>query len=201
MGLCSGAYVAFQSAAQIQNPVLVESVLINPLTFFWREGMSLETSPSRQLMSIHYYIGAILEPRKWLKLFTGQSKIGMIGAIQIVLRKLGLLRLRTPVSQVLPLDDAQRVGPGHPLKNDLPADLDRIVGLQRTLAMFFATSDPGYSILTFHAKQKVKQLRRRNRLNVSFISNADHTFSTRSVRQTLGREISDYLCHRYRKLD
>src|SRR5262249_32294049 len=34
MGLCSGAYAAFQSAAQLSSPVLVESVLMNPLTFY-----------------------------------------------------------------------------------------------------------------------------------------------------------------------
>ena len=45
MGLCSGAYAAFQSAAQLTDPALIESILINPLTFFWRDGMSLEAGP------------------------------------------------------------------------------------------------------------------------------------------------------------
>ena len=201
MGLCSGAYVAFQSAAQIQTPALVESVLINPLTFFWREGMSLETSSTRQLASIHYYIGAALEPRRWLKLFTGQSTIGIVGTIKIVLRKLRLLRLTKPAARIDSNVGRRVVGPGHPLKEDLPGDLNRIVRLRRNLALFFATTDPGYSILTFHANRKVKQLRRSGKLNVSFISDADHTFSTRAARQTLGREILEYLCHRYRKLD
>ena len=48
MGLCSGAYAAFQSAAQFTDPELVECVLINPLTFFWRDGMSLEFAPDRK---------------------------------------------------------------------------------------------------------------------------------------------------------
>ena len=39
MGMCSGAYMAFHSAAQLGNPIVVESVLINPLTFYWKEGM------------------------------------------------------------------------------------------------------------------------------------------------------------------
>ena len=63
--------------------------------------------------------------------------------------------------------------------------------------MFFATTDPGYSILTFYAERKVKQLRRTDRLNVSFIADADHTFSTRAAKQTLSRVISDYLSQRY----
>ena len=141
LGLCSGAYAAFQSAAQIQTPVLVECVLINPLTFFWREGMSLETSLTRQLVAMHYYIGAALEPRKWLKLFQGKCKIGMLGAIKIVLRKLGLLRLRTPVARANSCDEAPRVGLGHPLNDDLSSDLHRVVNLRRNLAMFFSTTE------------------------------------------------------------
>ncbi len=199
LGLCSGAYAAFQSAAQIQNPVLVESVLINPLTFFWRAGMSLEVSPVKQLKSIHYYLGAALQPSKWLKLLSGRSKIGIVGAIRIVLRKWGLLRLSQPVARVASNDRSALVGPGHPQVEDVPGDLDQIIGAGRTLAMFFATTDPGYSILTFYARRKVKQLRQSGRLNVSFIADADHTFSTQAARQTLSREISDYLCRRYRR--
>src|ERR1044072_663827 len=51
LGLCSGAYAAFQAAAQFADSALVESVLINPLTFFWREGMSLEATPAQQQKS------------------------------------------------------------------------------------------------------------------------------------------------------
>ena len=198
MGLCSGAYAAFQSAAQIQNPVLVESVLINPLTFFWKDGMSLEASPVKQLLSNHYYSWAAMQPTKWLKLFSGQSKIGIVGAIKIVLRKLGVLRLPSNSARVPPNDCTDITRLGHPQAEDVPGDLDRIVNSKRTLAMFFATTDPGYSILTFYAKRKVKQLRQSGRLNVSFIPDADHTFSTRAARQTLGREVSDYLCQRYK---
>jgi pimeloyl-ACP methyl ester carboxylesterase len=199
MGLCSGAYVAFQAAAQIQNPVLVASVLINPLTFFWKIGMTVDDSPVAQLVSIHYYIGAALEPSKWLRLLTGRSQIGIAEAIKIVLRKVGLLRLLQPAARIHSNDRSTVVGPSHPHKEDLPGDLDRIVRKRRNLAMIFSTTDPGYSILTFHAKRKVKQLRRSGRLNVGFIAAANHTFSTRAAQQTLSREISDYLCRRYRQ--
>ena len=77
MGLCSGAYAAFQAAAQIQNSAVVESVLINPLTFFWKDGLTLDDSSVKQLVSSHYYAWAALRPMKWLKLLTGRSKIGL----------------------------------------------------------------------------------------------------------------------------
>jgi dienelactone hydrolase len=34
MGHCAGAYFAFQSAAQLTDPGLAESILINPITFY-----------------------------------------------------------------------------------------------------------------------------------------------------------------------
>ena len=271
MGLCSGAYAAFQSAAQLQNPVLVESILINPLTFFWKEGMSLDVSPVKQLVSIHYYIESALQPAKWLRLLRGQTKIGFVGAVKIVLRKLGVLRLAKPAARseanpcsshcqktisrnalvsgfsakpcasaqrlmsfstmpnrllknvgwtlrpsenqlesdgrgvhptvfqqaVSVVDPSQTASPSHPQEEDVPGDLDRIARSGRTLSLFFATTDPGFSILTHYAKRKVKQLRRTGQLNVSFIPDADHTFTMRAARQALSREISDHLNRRY----
>ncbi len=35
IGLCAGAYYAFQAAAQFREPGLAESLLINPLAFDW----------------------------------------------------------------------------------------------------------------------------------------------------------------------
>jgi alpha-beta hydrolase superfamily lysophospholipase len=49
MGLCSGAYAAFQSAVQFTNPALLECVMINPLTFYWQEGMTVDSAQSLQL--------------------------------------------------------------------------------------------------------------------------------------------------------
>ena len=83
----------------------------------------------------------------------------------------------------------------------MPADLDRIANSGRTLSLFFATTDPGFSILTHYAQRKVKQLRRTGQLSVSFIPDADHTFTMRAARQALSREITDHLCRRYRSAD
>ena len=197
MGLCSGAYAAFQSAAQISNPVLVESVLINPLTFFWKDGLTLDDSPVKHLVSSHYYAWAALRPEKWLKLLTGRSKTGIVGAIRMAWHRLRAVCLPKRAVRTNSNDTPPVMALGHPQREDVPGDLDRIVSRHRTLALFFATTDPGYGILRFHAGRKVKQLLRTGQLNVSFIPDADHTFSMRAARQTLSREISDYLCQRY----
>ena len=96
MGLCSGAYAAFQSAAQLANPVLVESVLINPLTYFWKDGMSLDHTQNGRLNAMHYYLNAVLDPKKWLRLLSGNSQLGIIGGVKMLVRRLlALSHVRT----------------------------------------------------------------------------------------------------------
>jgi alpha-beta hydrolase superfamily lysophospholipase len=191
-GLCSGAYNAFQSAVSLSEPALVESVLINPLTYFWRDGMMISESSDRQLLVQNYYFESALSPRKWLKLLSGKTKIGWRGAAGIVARRLGFVRRRSSSS---PIQD--RPPYSHPVRDDLAADLDEAMARGRDLAMFFAEGDPGYAILMGKAGRKAKQLQRQGRLHIEFLPNADHNFSRRTARQALIEALVGYLRRRY----
>ena len=192
MGLCSGAYFAFQSAAQFADRGLVECLLINPLTFFWREGMSLESAPTLELIREHYYLRSALQPRKWLKLLTGRSSIGIRGALKMVRQRLVALGApaehRKPPSP--PLLDST---PSHPLAEDLAGDLQRIANSGRFAAMFFSTTDPGYSILMAQAGRQARHMVRSGHLSVTFVEHADHTFSRFPARQKLIDLVSRHL--------
>jgi pimeloyl-ACP methyl ester carboxylesterase len=193
MGLCSGAYMAFHGAAQLANPILVESVLINPLTFYWREGMTLEAAPEAGLKIFHYYMRAALKPSKWLKFLSGTAKTGLCGAIRILANR---WRLRKdPTNQRPACGGDGKLG--HPVMEDLPADFERIVTAGRRVTCFFAKSDPGYSIMMFHARRKVNELCRTGKLKLFFIEDADHTFSRRVPRRTVVQKIADHLRQRY----
>ena len=197
MGLCSGAYAAFQSAAQIQNPALVESVLINPLTFFWKEGMTLENAASKQLMAFHYYLSVAIKPEKWLKLMSGHSKIGVLGAFRLVARRLRLLKKSAAANTSTTTDRRPGMDLSHPIREDVSGDLKRVVDAGRYLSMFFSKTDPGFSILNFHARRLANKLRAAGRLNIAFIDDSDHTFSIRAARADLIAAISEYLSQRY----
>jgi pimeloyl-ACP methyl ester carboxylesterase len=197
MGLCSGAYAAFQAAAQIRNPALTEAVLINPLTFYWKDGMSLDAAPSKQLVSYHYYAGEVLKPQKWLKLLSGRSKIGIAGAIRLVARRLKLLKISGTNNASAAMQLHPGSEPGHPKREDLSGDLKSIAASGRHLGMFFSTGDPGFSILNFHAQKAASAMQSTGRLKISFLADSDHTFSLRAARTDLANAISDYLCRRY----
>ena len=193
MGLCSGAYGAFQSAVCVPDPTIVESILINPLTFFWKDGMSLETAPVKQLVAQHHYLGSALQPKKWLKLLSGKSKIGLLGALRMVAQRLNLSGRTGRTSRTITSEPTAR-GLGHPLEDDLPADLRSIQAAGRTLTMIFAASDPGHSILLHKAKRQAEQMRKAGRLKVAFIKDADHTFSRRGARRVLIEMLVQHLC-------
>jgi pimeloyl-ACP methyl ester carboxylesterase len=195
LGLCSGAYAAFQSAVHLTSPALVESVVINPLAFYWREGMPLGVpggpSPLAQLAQMQYLHRAALDPRKWLDLLTGKTRLGITGIARLLVRH--WRRRFRPVGGSGP----QRFENGHPVREDLPADLDQAVRAGRRLAFFFGTRDPSHGILMFHAARKMRQLRRAGAVSVSLIDDADHTFTGRGPREALVRSVGDYLAGRY----
>lgn len=202
MGLCSGAYAAFQSAVQFTDSDLVESVLINPLTYYWREGMSIDDAPTSDLIREHYYLTSALQPDKWLKLLSGRSHIGIRGALRIAARRLGLAKRSRPQAAVNSCGPAVSTSsstacPSHPETENLTNDLKRVMAAGRHLSMFFSTSDPGYSILTSKAGRQTKRMLQRGRLSLKFLDESDHTFSRHAARQKLMDALSDHLRQRY----
>jgi pimeloyl-ACP methyl ester carboxylesterase len=194
MGLCSGAYASFQAAAQFDDVDLVEGIMINPLTYFWQDGMSLETAPTKELIREHYYLSSALQPAKWLKLLSGRSHIGVRGALRMVAQRLGLIKSRR-TSKVANV--TENTGPSHPTTQDLTGDLKCVVASGRQLSMFFSTTDPGYSILLGQARRQAKRMLRRQQLSVTFLDHADHTFSRHAARQRLIDSLCQHLQRRF----
>jgi pimeloyl-ACP methyl ester carboxylesterase len=184
IGLCSGAYDAFQAAVQFPTgavPEIAASFVINPLTFHWQEGMTVESAQSIKFQAFRESMASAGQPSKWFKLLTGRSKLGIKGALRVLLDRWHLTRQRQTANGTS--EDASEKG--HPKTNDLPGDLARIVKNKRTLAFFFARSDPGYDILTFYARRQVDEMTRAGQMRIHFIENADHTFSQKAAREGL----------------
>lgn len=196
LGLCSGAYAAFQAAVSLSDASLIESILLNPLTFYWRDGMTIKDSFDRRLVVQHYYLGSALQPAKWLKLLSGKTNIGWRGAARLLADKLQML-MPQPVANSPDQSGAQRPAHSHPLQDDLPADLAQAMEHGRHLAMFLADTDPGYAILTGKAGKLAKSLQKSGRLNVEFLTNSDHNFSRRSARRDLVDALTTHLQRRY----
>lgn len=197
-GLCSGAYAAFQSAAQLNDPSVVESILVNPLTFFWREGMTIDDDPARHLIRRHYYLSAIRDPGKWFRFLGGRSKTSFTTAARIVAQNVEMLLLPKRQCSSKKLRTTTPTSyPSHPAQRDVVADLRRVSALNRHLTMYFSESDPGYMILRHFAGREVARSQRSGSLEIRFFSQADHTFSRSQARMRLIESLVSHFQRRY----
>jgi dienelactone hydrolase len=172
VGLCSGAYHALKLA--VQGAPVQRVVAINPLTFFWHEGMLLDapTSAHQVASEMARYRADFFAWQRWSKLLKGQ----------VDLRRLGSLVWRR-VLQVsrAPLRDLARVL--HlPLREDLARELRQVAKAGIALHFVFSVGDPGEELLRTEAGALVGRLRRTGALVVRHVADADHTFTGAQAR-------------------
>lgn len=197
LGLCSGAYVAFQAAAQLPHPFIIESILINPLVFFWKEGMIINDTTIDQLVAWREYWNAIFKWSQWKMLFTGRTRTGFVGSLKRFAGHLTPRLQRLGRSAAASAKPEAQSGCGHPARKDLPGDLSRVAAAGRTLAMFVSDNDPGYFLLMYQARRKALQMMKQGSLQCHFIHQADHTFSTAQARETFYHSLTSHLHQRF----
>ena len=172
-GLCSGAHTAFHVGAAVDLPSLQAALLLNPLTFFWTPGMSLEIpSAHRTVRDAKYYAQSVRNPGKWLKLVKGQADLGYI--IKFVIQRTTSL-VRRFWSDSLELVGVRSSG-------RLASDLSRYGMRGRAVDFVFSRDDPGFELLNSGGRWVAGRLRRRGLSTVQFIEGADHTFSRKAWR-------------------
>lgn len=186
MGVCSGAYASFQSAVHMQEDAIYEIMPINPLTFYWKEGMSLDVAPSEYYFSWDGYQQAVWKKDKWKKLLSGEKNIGEVLSTLTV-----ILRLKT-AALLKPLINRLKWAVGVRNIEDLAWDLEIIAKRGIKINFIFADTDPGVKLLKEGAGKTVDKLRERGSLGISFIPKANHNFSSHRGRTQLLKKINDY---------
>lgn len=196
LGLCSGAYAAFQSAVQLPHPALLEAMLLNPLTFYWKDGMSIDDAPLDPLRVWHFYSSRIFNLTSWYRLLGGKTTLGITGVLRQLAGKVlgayGTVKRAPKAVEPTPTEIY-----GHPKENNLSADLARLATAGRKLSMFVAESDPGHFLLMKLARRRATQMIREGQLSCFTISEADHIFSTDTSRRNLATVLVQYLNKRF----
>ncbi len=177
-GICSGAHTAFHSNLELAHESLRGALVVNPLTFQWKEGLSLQMPPAYQtIRDARHYTEAARDPQKWLKLIRGQADVGYI--FRFMVRRAGAL-VAGGTRDVL---ERLSLKPLDPLARHVLA----CRGSGRRLDFVFSRSDPGYGILMSRARKTVRSLTRTGEVSVRFVEQSDHTFSRREWREELAR--------------
>jgi hypothetical protein len=152
-------------------------VMMNPLTFFWKDGMSLDAPlpEERVIAETQRYQKTALQVDSWLKLLRGE--VNVLRILRIVAR-----RTHSRIAHFC-RDVARRLY--MPLQDDLGRELETLAQRQTRMLFVFAADDPGIELLRAQAGSTVKRLRRRGQLRIEVISEADHTFTARRARGLL----------------
>jgi len=183
LGLCSGAYHAFKAA--VGGAPLQAVVMINPLTFFWKEGMSLDAPLTDQevISEAHRYRETAFRLHSWRKLMRGEVDVGKVA--QIMIRRTGawLNRHWRDLARDL----------GVPLTDDLGHELEAVAERGTAMLFVFATNDPGLQLLRTQGGSRVRKLRARGQLAIQLINGADHIFTAVSARERLITVLSEAL--------
>lgn len=194
MGLCSGAYASFHAGIDISTEPVTECVLINPLTFYWKEGMSLAIPSEAHYRQWNDYMVSVRRLDKWLKLLRGGVSIAEIVSTLIERVEILVSVKWKALQKKFQAKPAEKTS-----QRDLGEDLNKIAQAGRQISFVFSERDPGHDLLMTNAKGTVNKLMKQNRLTIQFISNADHTFSKNSARGVVMDRLTRLLAGRYIK--
>src|SRR5207247_1725493 len=125
-GLCSGAHTAFHAGLTLENERLRELILINPLTFYWEEGMSLATT--RNFEDAAAYKRSMRDPGRWLKLLRGEVNMERLAEVIAAQVKTKLKSQREALAEWLLPGKGPR----------LSGDLKKLLAMKRPVAFFIA---------------------------------------------------------------
>lgn len=175
VGLCAGAYHGLRAAFSGAGVRTV--VAINPLTFYWEPGQTLEAAPRPHevISEAARYRSIVFTLEPWLKLLRGEAHVRRM--VQLLVRGATrhLVRWGRDWGRAL----------GVPLHQDLGRELAQATERGVRFFFIFADGEPGESLLKDQAGAVVRKLGRQGALDLQEVPRADHVFLNQKPRQRL----------------
>jgi alpha-beta hydrolase superfamily lysophospholipase len=181
LGLCSGAHTVFHAGLELAGDPIEEIVMVNPMQFYWVEGMSLDTS--RKFEDMVQYKRSMRDARRWVKLLRGDVNFRRLAEVLASQARTQARAWADAFTEALWPSRAPR----------LSRDLHRIFGTGRRIALFVSEGDPGRDILLAGARLTATRAMRDGRIRLQMIPEADHTFSQWKPRRDLLARLCSHL--------
>ncbi|HEY2780405.1 MAG TPA: alpha/beta fold hydrolase [Steroidobacteraceae bacterium] len=171
-GLCAGAYHALRSA--ISGLHVNTVLLVNPLTFYWKQGSKLSDVQDAEVLAIPgIYAEKVLSFKSWRKVISG--RINLWRVLMIFLRR----AMMTAGSTVRDMSRLLKIK----LPQDLGWELQSLAERGVRVVFLFARGDVGRDLLRVQGGSAVRSIGDRCRVHV--IDGADHIFSQGAARKEL----------------
>ena len=173
LGLCSGAHAVYHLGLEPGELAVEEVVMINPMQFYWVEGMSLDTS--RRFEDMVQYRKSMRDPRRWVKLLRGDVNFARMAEVLAGQAHTHARAWLDALAEALLSHGGPR----------LARDLKRLFAMRRRLTMFVSEGDPGRDVLLAGARLTAARALRDGRIRLQMVPHADHTFSQWKTRRDL----------------
>lgn len=166
MGICSGAYVAFQTA--IVDPRVTGQVLMNPRLLEWKDekdGNHWQGAMQTYYKSTHFYRRALLQPEVYRRIWRGEVDVTGIAR-----------RFKAVIEARLKRTFSGMTRPGA-LKEDVLAKAKRLSARGTDTLMIIAEEDDGRDYVEFHFGVKGSRMSNHSNFTMLLVQDSDHTFS------------------------
>ncbi|MBK0392181.1 alpha/beta fold hydrolase [Ramlibacter algicola] len=181
LGICSGSYLAFQTALVDERADGV--VLMNSRLLEWtpgKPGDTWQSSMQQYAKSSDYYRRALFTAEAWRKLLRGQVDVRLIATRMLSLATARLAR-------------ALSFG-GH--EESLLRKMRRLCARGTDVLMLVSEADDGRDYVEFHFGPSGRRMRAHPNFRMAYVPDADHTFSRPGNREHVARELLRHLAQR-----
>ncbi len=188
VGLCSGAYVAYHTA--IGDPRVSGVVMINPLTFHWNEGDSLEIRIRNSFKSTTQYKKTLFRVETWQRIAKGEVVVAAIaGELARRTQRRTLREVKSLVAR-LTGDIAEAT--------DIEKGFRQLCARGTRCLLVFGAEDGGIDLIEEHLGRDAAEMRRVPGFQMQILDGPDHTFTPLSSQDRLLDLIGAHLLGHHR---
>lgn len=164
VGLCSGAYAAYQTARA--DARVAGLVLLNPRRLDWPEGETLEQALWRSYKPVGYYLRALAHPATYQRLLRRQVDLRRVLDRLVTIAREHLARWTSRLLRRSPPD------------TDVLGGVRALIGRGTDLLLVVAEGDYGLEYLEHHFGVDGGKLRGEPGFQMRKVAGADHTLSS-----------------------
>jgi alpha-beta hydrolase superfamily lysophospholipase len=165
-GACSGAYLAFHSAAR--DPRIAGLVLVNIQRFVWRKGETVAEAIASAYPLASSYVSKVWEGRAWRRVLSGERKLGPM--VREFARR-AMARMRA----LAPSEETQRAR----------AMMAQLQARGVRVELFFSADDPGLGDLALHFGTGGRRLAGDPSIVMTLVPGSDHDLTPPEAREAL----------------
>ncbi len=184
-GICLGAYATFQLALRNLSKkglTIKGGMLINPLTFYWKQGTPLTSLPSHVHSYWSQYRQSLLQKEAWKKVVASPAILKRV--LSMAIKRMGMITKAKWESFIHYM--------GYQ-KEDIASDLSRISNAGIDLLFVFGSEEYGRDYLNLHAREAIKKLSQRGNFKIEIIQDTDHTFTPLQAQSALSDVLTNHL--------